>query len=201
MLSCRVSHTRLVQDHAQFDALLDWESELPQCPQSELFERATEVPIFWMYWCNSCFVACVKCCKVHSTLCYVFMGWAKMKFGGYPHKLVAAWIRILLTFWLCLLSGSQHHDLVFPLLPEIWQKLRARFCVIPCSKFWVHYYALIYTHCWGLMNSVGSHGRLSLLSMIKVKKVRHFVSNSHKVMTTLVGMIPSKCCRDSSAIS
>jgi hypothetical protein len=51
------------------------------------------------------------------------------------------------------------------------------------------------------MKSVGSHGRLSLLFMIKVKKVRHFVSNSHKVMTTVVGMLPSKCRRDFSAIS
>jgi hypothetical protein len=44
---------------------------------------------------------------------------------------------------------------------------------------------LIYTHCWQLMNSVGSHGTLSLLFVIKVM-VCHFVSNSHKVMTALI---------------
>jgi hypothetical protein len=44
---------------------------------------------------------------------------------------------------------------------------------------------LIYTHCWELMNSVGSHGSLSLLFVMKVM-VCHFVSDSHKIMTTLI---------------
>ncbi len=39
---------------------------------------------------------------------------------------------------------------------------------------------LIYTHCWELMNSVGSHGSLSL----------PFVSDSHEVMTTLIVVLP-----------
>jgi hypothetical protein len=41
---------------------------------------------------------------------------------------------------------------------------------------------LIYTHCWELMNSVGSHGSLSLLFVMKVMMVCHFVSDSHEVM-------------------
>jgi hypothetical protein len=45
----------------------------------------------------------------------------------------------------------------------------------------VDYDILIDTHRWELMWSVGSHGSLSLLLMMKVV-VRHFVSDTHKVM-------------------
>ncbi len=48
---------------------------------------------------------------------------------------------------------------------------------------------LIYTHCWKLMNSVGSHGSLSLLFMMKVM-ICHFVSDSHEVMTALIVVLP-----------
>jgi hypothetical protein len=48
---------------------------------------------------------------------------------------------------------------------------------------------LIYTHCWELMNSVGSHGSSSLPFMMKVM-VCHFVSDSHEVMTALIVMLP-----------
>jgi hypothetical protein len=44
---------------------------------------------------------------------------------------------------------------------------------------------LIYTHCWELMNSVGSHGSLLLPFVMKVM-VCQFVSNSHEVMTALI---------------
>jgi hypothetical protein len=54
-----------------------------------------------------------------------------------------------------------------------------------CPSFWEDYYMLIYTHCWELMNSVGSHGSLSLLFVMKVM-VCHFVSDSHEVMTPLI---------------
>jgi hypothetical protein len=46
---------------------------------------------------------------------------------------------------------------------------------------------LIYTHCWELMNSVGSHGSSSLLFVMKVM-VCHFVSDSHEVMTALIDL-------------
>jgi hypothetical protein len=48
---------------------------------------------------------------------------------------------------------------------------------------------LIYTHCWELMNSVGSHGSLSLPFVMKVM-VCHFVSDSHEVMTALIVVFP-----------
>jgi hypothetical protein len=48
---------------------------------------------------------------------------------------------------------------------------------------------LIYTHCWELMNSVGSHGSLSLPCVMKVM-VCHFVSGSHEVMTALIVVLP-----------
>ncbi len=48
---------------------------------------------------------------------------------------------------------------------------------------------LIYTHYWELMNSVGSHGSLSLSFMMKVM-VCHFVSDFHEVMTALIVVLP-----------
>jgi hypothetical protein len=48
---------------------------------------------------------------------------------------------------------------------------------------------LIYTHCWELMNSVGSHGSSSLPFAMKVM-VCHFVSDSREVMTALIVMLP-----------
>jgi hypothetical protein len=58
-----------------------------------------------------------------------------------------------------------------------------------CPSFWEDYYMLIYTHCWELMNSMGSHGSLSLLFVMKVM-VCYFVSNSHEVMTALIVVLP-----------
>ncbi len=64
-----------------------------------------------------------------------------------------------------------------------------RLCIMVRPSFWEDYYMLIYTHCWELMNSVGSHGSLSLLFVMKVM-VCHFVSNSHEVMTALIVVLP-----------
>ncbi len=43
----------------------------------------------------------------------------------------------------------------------------------------------IYTHCWELMNSVGSHG-----SFVMKVMVYHFVSDSHEVMIAFIVMLP-----------
>jgi hypothetical protein len=64
-----------------------------------------------------------------------------------------------------------------------------RLCIMVCPSFWEDYYMLIYTHCWELMNSVGSHGSSSLPFVMKVM-VCHFVSDSHEVMTALIVMLP-----------
>jgi hypothetical protein len=56
-------------------------------------------------------------------------------------------------------------------------------------SFWEDYYMLIYTHCWELMNSVGSHGSSSLPFVMKVM-VCCFVSDSHEVMTALIVVLP-----------
>jgi hypothetical protein len=56
--------------------------------------------------------------------------------------------------------------------------------ITPLSLF-----TFIYTHCWELMNSVGSHGSSSLPFMMKVM-VCHFVSDSHEVMTALIVVLP-----------
>jgi len=50
------------------------------------------------------------------------------------------------------------------------------------------------------MNSVGSHGSLSLPFVMKVM-VCHFVSDSHEVMTALIVMLPLIVCGDFSATS
>jgi len=59
---------------------------------------------------------------------------------------------------------------------------------------------LIYTHSWELMNSVGSHGSLSLPFVMKVMVCR-FVSDCHEVMTALIGVTYNCCCGDFSATS
>jgi hypothetical protein len=59
-----------------------------------------------------------------------------------------------------------------------------------CPSFWADYYMLIYTHCWELMNSVGSHGSSSSPIVMKVM-VCYFVSDSHEVMTALIVVLPS----------
>jgi hypothetical protein len=84
---------------------------------------------------------------------------------------------------LCLLSISQHHDWVFLLLLEMWQKLRMQILHDGLPRFWADYHILIYTHCWEWMQSLGSHGSSSLLFVMKVK-VWHFVRNSHKAVMT-----------------
>jgi hypothetical protein len=61
--------------------------------------------------------------------------------------------------------------------------------IMVCPSFWEDYYMLIYTHCWELMNSVGSHGSSSLPFVMKVT-VCHFVSDSHEVMTALIVVLP-----------
>jgi hypothetical protein len=43
----------------------------------------------------------------------------------------------------------------------------------------------IYTHFWELMNSMGSHGSLSLSFVMKVM-VCHFVSDFHEVMIAFI---------------
>jgi hypothetical protein len=64
--------------------------------------------------------------------------------------------------------------------------------IMVCLRCWADYNLLIYTHCQKLMNSVGSHGSLSLLFMMRVM-VWCFVSNTHKVMTAFIVMSPSWC--------
>jgi hypothetical protein len=65
--------------------------------------------------------------------------------------------------------------------------------IMVCLRCWADYNLLIYTHCQKLMNSVGSHGSLSVLFMMRVM-VWCFVSNTHKVMTAFIVMSPSRCC-------
>jgi hypothetical protein len=86
-----------------------------------------------------------------------------------------------------LLSASQHHVWIFPLLPERQQKLRTPIVYNGLPKFLGK---LLYAYLlWELMNSVGSHGSSSLSFVMKVM-VCHFVSDSHEVMTALIVVLP-----------
>ncbi len=62
-------------------------------------------------------------------------------------------------------------------------------CVLASQRETVVGVMLIYTHCWELMNSVGSHGSSSLPFVLKVT-VCHFVRDSHEVMTALIVVLP-----------
>ncbi len=62
---------------------------------------------------------------------------------------------------------------------------RRRLRVMVFPSFWEDYYMFIYTHFWELMISMGSHGSLSLLFVMKVM-VCHFVSNIHEVMIAFI---------------
>jgi hypothetical protein len=42
-------------------------------------------------------------------------------------------------------------------------------CVMVCPKIWTDYYMLIYTQHQEEMKTVGSHGSLSLLFMMKMR--------------------------------
>ncbi len=76
----------------------------------------------------------------------------------------------------------------------MWQKLRMQIFCNGLPRFWADHHILIYyTHCWELMKSMcNSHGSSSLLFMIKKVMVWHFVSDSHKVMTTLNSCVTFK---------
>jgi hypothetical protein len=81
---------------------------------------------------------------------------------------------------------NQHHDWVFPLLLETWEKLRTHDFIMVCLKFrWslvcTH---CVYTHCgwWsqcGVMTACHSHSGI-------MKLVVPTVSDCHEVMTGLI---------------
>jgi len=58
-----------------------------------------------------------------------------------------------------------------------------------CPSFWEDYSMRIYTQFWELMNSMGSHGNLSLPFVMKVM-VCHFVNDRHEVMITFLVLLP-----------
>ncbi len=102
----------------------------------------------------------------------IYRDMLKWNKSSFLQKLVAAWMRILLTFlisnfsWVLanITSESSHC---------FWKGNRnsgRRLCIM-------------------VMNSVGSHGSLSLLFVMKVM-VCHFVSDSHEVMTALIVVLP-----------
>ncbi len=107
----------------------------------------------------------------------IYRDMLKWNKSSFLQKLVAAWMRILLTFlisnfsWVLanITSESSHC---------FWKGNRnsgRRLCIMVCPSSWADYYMLIYTHCWELMNSV---------------VVCHFVSDSHEVMTALIVVLP-----------
>jgi hypothetical protein len=122
----------------------------------------------------------------------IYRDMLKWNKSSFLQKLVAAWMRILLTFlisnvsWVLanITSESSH------CFRKGNRNSGHRLCIMVCPSFWEDYYMLIYTHCWELMNSVGSHGSSSMPFVMKVM-VCHFVSDSHEVMTALIVVLPS----------
>jgi hypothetical protein len=111
-------------------------------------------------------------------------------------------MRILLTFlisnasWVLasVMSESSHC---------FWKSNRnsgRRLCIMVCPSFWDDYYMLIYTHCWELMNSVGSHGSPSLPFVMKVM-VSLCEQLSWGYDTTHCCVTFNCCCGDFSATS
>jgi hypothetical protein len=102
-----------------------------------------------------------------ASLLILMLKWNKSSF---LQKLVAAWMRILLTFlisnvsWVLanITSKSSHY------FRKGNRNSGRTLCIMVCPSLWEDYYMLIYTHCWELMNSVGSHGSLSLPFVMKV---------------------------------
>ncbi len=58
-----------------------------------------------------------------------------------------------------------------------------------CPGFREDYFMFIYTQFWELMNSMGSHGSLSLPFVLKVM-VCHFVNNLHEIMIAFIIVLP-----------
>ncbi len=110
-------------------------------------------------------------------------------------KLVAAWMRILLILfiiyvsWVLVSFVTESSSLCFQTCDR---NSGPRFCIMICLKFWVDCYVL-YLHTLSQADeSVRSHGSLSLPCVMEAM-VWHFVSNSHKVMTAFIMMLPSNC--------
>jgi hypothetical protein len=70
------------------------------------------------------------------------------------------------------------------------KNLGHKFCIMVCPSFWENYSMLIYTHFWELMNSMGSHGSLSLPFVMKVMVCDHFVNDLHEIMIAFIVMLP-----------
>jgi hypothetical protein len=140
-------------------------------------------------------------CLLHIDVC-IYMDMLKWNKSSFLQKLVAALMRILLTFlisnvsWVLanITSESSHC---------FWKgnrNLGHRLCIMVCSSFWEDYYMLIFTHCWELMNSVGSHSSSSLPFVMKVM-ICHFVRDSHEVDCTHCRVTFNCCCGDFFATS
>ncbi len=81
------------------------------------------------------------------------------------------WTASVFTKKVVSLIFSQHHGWVFLLLLEMQLKqlrIAYDFHISVCSKFWANYCILICTHCCEPMNSVGSHGSLSVLKKVQM---------------------------------
>jgi hypothetical protein len=63
---------------------------------------------------------------------------------------------------------AKHHDWGCLFLLVLQKKLRTWFYRMVCLKFWVDNYILTYTHCQELTKSLGSHGSLSPVFVMKM---------------------------------
>ncbi len=119
------------------------------------------------------------------------------------HKLVAAWMRILWTFVSWVLAN------IMTELPVASRNSRIQdidFLQWLARTFGQIIFVLLYTQHWVLMNSLGRHGNLSLVSVMKKVMVSHITLWNWATFIRLwlhsVVVLPSNCyCADFSAIS
>jgi hypothetical protein len=115
-----------------------------------------------------------------------------------PHKLSAAWMRILLIIFISyvFLLPSNENDWVFLASKNATETQNKKNCTMICPIFWANYYIIKYIRHLELTKSVSSHQSSSLPFVIKVM-VWHFVSNFHEVVLHSLSLLPWKhCCED-----
>jgi hypothetical protein len=114
----------------------------------------------------------------------------KLKWNeAYPHKLVAAWARMLLTILISAVSWLLANITIgsFCWFRKCDRKSGHRCLCSGLTQFLAWFLFLSTPHHYAPMKSVGTHARSSLLFVMRVI-IWHFVSNTYKVLIALILM-------------
>jgi hypothetical protein len=83
---------------------------------------------------------------------------------AYTHKLVVAWMWVLLSFWLAIVSQESSCCISENTCNK---NSGCRFCMMVCPKFWENYFYTYLHLCLGVDDVNGSYGNLMLLFEMK----------------------------------